>query len=112
MNCEIRKFFGDNLGDFNAVLKDLRKIPEAQRDVETAKRIAALNMIIKKKIGRPTSKFSNKSQDETLCWACSDAIHAVLAPRGSSVVNRNGRHFDPICGSIGRNSLVYKSPKV
>lgn len=112
--CEIHRFFGENIHDFDAILARLRALPDNQKDPETIKRMAALNRIIKKRVRRAISKltFSNKSQDEQLCWACGDAIHAVLAPKGSSVVNRNGRHYDPICESIGRKSLVYSSPKV
>lgn len=110
--CEIEKFFLENLANFRSVLEKLNGIPERERDGETSGRIAALNNVIRKRILRSRMKFSNKSQDEKKCWACSDAIHAVLAPKGSSVVNRNGRHYDPICESIGRKSLVYSSPKV
>lgn len=112
--CEIHKFFKENIKDFDAILTRLKAIPENERDPETMKRMAALNRIIKKRVRKAVSglTFSNKSQDEQLCWACGDAIHAVLAPIGSSVVNRNGRHYDPICESIGRKSLVYTSPKV
>jgi len=114
VECEIQKFFSDNIEDFDSILAGLRAIPEKDRDPETTKRMAALNRIIKKRVRRANSglTFSNKSQDEQLCWACGDAIHAVVAPKGSSVVNRNGRHYDPICNSIGRKSLVYTSPKV
>lgn len=110
--CKIQSFFSDNIGDFEAILEELRALPPG--DGETQKRIAALNKILKKRIRRAVSglTFSNKSQDEKWCWACGDAIHAVIAPRGSSVVNRNGRHYDPICKSIGRKSLVFTSPKV
>jgi hypothetical protein len=112
--CEIHRFFEKNIKDFDAILARLRALPDNERDPETLKRMAALNRIIKKRVRRAVSGliFSNKSQDEQLCWACGDAIHAVLAPKGSSVVNRNGRHYDPICESIGRKSLVYTSPKV
>ena len=112
--CEIHKFFRENIKDFDAILARLKAIPENERDPETKRRMAALNRIIKKRVRRAVSglTFSNKSQDEQLCWECGDAIHAVLATNGSSVVNRNGRHFDPICETIGRKSLVYSSPKV
>lgn len=110
--CEIQRFFKDNLHDFSAIFDNLKKIPEASMDNETKERAIALNKIIKKRINRSSMNFSNKSQDERQCWACGDAIHAVLAPKESSVVNRNGRHYDPICESIGRKSLVYSSPKV
>lgn len=112
--CEIHIFFRENIKDFDAILARLKAIPENERDPETKRRMAALNRIIKKRVRRSVSglTFSNKSQDEQLCWACGDAIHAVLAPKGSSVVNRNGRHYDPICEAIGRKSLVYSSPKV
>lgn len=109
--CEIHKFFRDNIGEFEAILKGLRALPDSDRDRETTERMAALNRIIKKRVRRGLT-FSNKSQDEKLCWACGDAVHAVISPKGSSVVNRNGRHYDPICKSIGRKSLVYTSPKV
>lgn len=110
--CEIQKFFRANFDDFKAILLKLREIPDKDRDAETSKRMAALNRILKKRVVHSTLKFSNKSQDENLCWACGDAIHAVLAPRGSSVVNRNERHFNQLCDPIGRKSLVYSSPKV
>lgn len=112
--CEIQRFFVDNLKDFNNILTGLKALPEKDRDAETVKRMAALNRIIKKRVPRAVSgvTFSNQSQDEALCWACGDAIHAVIAPKDSSVVNRNGQHYDPICSAIGRKSLVYSSPKV
>lgn len=112
--CEIHRFFAENIKDFDAILAKLRALPNNDRDPETLKRMTALNRIIKKRVRRAVSglTFSNKSQDEKLCWACGDAIHAVIAPKGSFVVNRNGRHYNPICEPIGRNSLVYSSPKV
>ena len=110
--CEILKFFRENIKDFDSILATLKAIPQAERDPETTRRVAALNRILKKKIHRTNSvTFSNKSQDEEMCWVCGDAIHAVIAPKGSSVANRNGRHFDPICKSIDRKSVVYSSPK-
>ncbi|MBI5633365.1 MAG: hypothetical protein HZA15_07810 [Nitrospirae bacterium] len=110
--CEIQKFFQNNEDGFKVILNNLRKLHGTGKDDETKKREAALNFIIKKRIHRTSMKFSNKSQDEIKCWECGDAIHAVLAPKGASVVNRNGRHYDQICEAIDRKSLVYKSPKV
>lgn len=108
--CDIYKFFASNENDFTAILDGLKAMPEKDKDSETSKRQIAINKL-RKKIKR-NNFFSNKTQDENTCWDCGDAIHAVLAPKGSSVVNRNRRHFDPICSFIDRKSLGYSSPKI
>lgn len=108
--CGIKNFFSENAGDFTKILKKLKNIPPHKCDAETKKRITSLNKILNKFI-RHNRDFSNYAQNHELCWNCGDAIHAVIAPIGSSVVNRNERHFNPICEAIDKKSLTYKSPK-
>lgn len=106
VECEIKKFFEENAGDFRKIYDGLLNLPEEQSDEETRKRIKCLKTILKL-LHYSTRKFSNKSQNAELCWACGDAIHAVIAPRGARVLNNNTRHFDPICSFIGRESITY-----
>lgn len=107
--CTIKQYFEENIVSFNKILELLEKIPSDQIDGETQKRISSLKKIIKK-LPYSTRKFSNYSQDEKLCWSCGDAIQAVMAPHGVSVVNRNERHYRIICQAIGKTSLTYTSP--
>ncbi len=108
--CDIKKFFTDHLEDFNKILSQLENIPNDETDSETIQRISALKKIIKKRLRSSTITFSNKSQDEKWCWACGDAIHAVLSPSDASVVTRNEKHFKPICEAINRDYQAYRSP--
>lgn len=109
--CDIKEFFLQNHSDFNMILNNLKALPVSKVDNETRQRISALKQIIKKRLRTSTMHFSNKSQDEQLCWACGDAIHVVLAPPDAAVVNRNGKHFKPICESLSKECVVYSSPK-
>lgn len=109
--CDIKDFFQQNRREFGLILEKLKALPDSEVDNETRQRISALKQIIKKRLRTSTMHFSNKSQDEQLCWACGDAIHVVLAPPDAAVVNRNGKHFKPICESLSKECVVYSSPK-
>ncbi len=108
--CQVKKFFNDNIASFNIILEHLNRITERDRDDETVKRISSLKKIIKKLLPYSTRGFSNHSQNEVLCWSCGDAVHAVLAPESSKVVNRNAKHYDAICEAVNKESVVYTSP--
>ncbi len=110
VECQIKGYFNDNADDFKKILNKLKSIPSESIDNETTKRISSLKKIIKKHLIQ-NHHFSNYSQREKLCWDCSDAIHAVLAPKGSLVVNRNEKHFKPICEAIDKEYVTYSSPK-
>ena len=108
--CEIKKFFEDNLKDFTLIFEKLNQLPQNVIDEETKRRMAALNKIIKKLLHR-NRDFSNYSQREKLCWDCGDAIQVVISPPDALVVNRNERHFKPICEAIQRECMTYSSPR-
>jgi len=110
IECSIKNFFAENLNEFNKILRQLEKIPNDEMDSETSHRRSALKKIIKKRMRSSTMIFSNKSQGEEWCWACGDAIHAVLSPSDASVVTRNEKHFKPICLAINRDYQAYRSP--
>ena len=105
--CEIKKFFHDNIEDFKKIHEGLSQLPKEKVDAETQRRISSLKDIIRTKLPRSTMKFSNKSQDEKLCWNCADAIHAVLAPKDAFVVTKNAQHFEPICSLIEKGCITY-----
>ena len=110
--CDIKGFFQQNRSAFNIILNNLKALPVSDVDNETRQRISALKKIIKKRLRTSTMHFSNKSQDEHLCWACGDAIHAVLAPSDAAVVNRNGKHYKSICEALSKKCVVYSSPTI
>lgn len=105
--CKIKKFFHDNIQDFKLIYKGLSQLPKEKVDAETQRRISSIRDIIRTRLSRSTMKFSNKSQDEKLCWDCADAIHAVLAPKGTFVITKNARHFESICRFIERDCITY-----
>lgn len=109
--CDIKDFFLQNRSEFDIVLEKLKALPAADLDNETRQRILASKKIMKKRLRTSTMHFSNKTQDEQMCWACGDAIHAVLTPTEASVITRNEKHFRPICEAIGRSFQAYGSPK-
>ncbi len=109
--CDIKDFFLRNQIEFTKILEKLKGLQETEVDNETRQRISALKKIMKKRLRTSTTHFSNKTQDEQMCWACGDAIHAVLAPREAGVITRNEKHFRPICEAIGRSFQAYGSPK-
>ncbi|KJU84947.1 hypothetical protein MBAV_002860 [Candidatus Magnetobacterium bavaricum] len=95
--CNITQYILDNKDDFEKILKQLEALEE--KDKETKKRISSLKEILKLiKNDRP---ISNHHQNQGLCWDCSDAIHAVIPPRDSTLLTRNEWHFKPICEAIG-----------
>jgi hypothetical protein len=98
--CDIKDFFLRNQIEFTKILEKLKGLQETEVDNETRQRISALKKIMKKRLRTSTTHFSNKTQDEQMCWACGDAIHAVLAPREARVITRNEKHFRPICEAI------------
>ncbi len=108
--CDIKDFFLQNRSEFDMILENLKALPASEVDNETRQRISALKKIIKKRL-RNSMHFSNKTQDEQMCWACGDAIHAVLAPLKADVITRNEKHFRPICKAIERSYQAYGSPK-
>lgn len=107
IECDIKKFFLDNYSDFQKIFQGLKSLRDNEIDNETKKRRKALKEILKI-LQYSTRGFSNHSQNQKLCWACGDAIHAVLAPSGAVVVNQNEKHFNDICTFIGKVSLSYK----
>ena len=109
--CDIKDFFLQNRREFDLILENLKTLPASDVDNETKQRISALKKIIKKRLRSSTMHFSNKTQDEQLCWDCGDAIHAVLAPTDAAVVNRNGKHYKSICKALSKECVVYSSPK-
>ena len=109
--CDIKDFFLQNRSEFDMILQYLKALPASEVDNETRQRISALKKIIKKRLRTATMQFSNKTQDEQLCWACGDAIHAVLAPADAAVVNRNEKHYKSICEVLSKECVVYSSPK-
>lgn len=109
--CDIKNYFHQNNSEFTRIFERLKELPVAEVDNETRQRISSLKTIIRKRLRILTMHFSNKSQDEQLCWACGDAIHAVLAPADAAVVNRNERHYKPICEALSKECVVYSSPK-
>lgn len=108
IECDIKKFFHENHSDFQKIFQGLKSLGDEEINEETRKRRAALKKILKL-LRYSTMGFSNHSQNEKLCWTCGDAIHAVLAPSGTAVVNRNEKHFNDICSFIGKVSLSYKT---
>lgn len=109
--CDIKDFFLLNQIEFAKILEKLKDLQEAEVDNETRLRVLALKKIMKKRLRTSTMHFSNKTQDEQLCWACGDAIHAVLSLPEAVVITRNEKHFMPICKAIGRSYQAYGSPK-
>jgi hypothetical protein len=106
--CGIKNYFANNMRVFNNIHERLQAVPGEERDAETKKRISSLKKILKSVLyNRP---FSNLDQNADLCWACSDAIHAVMALPDRAVVNRNEKHFLPICEALNSRSISYKSP--
>ncbi|MBF0609203.1 MAG: hypothetical protein SFH39_11740 [Candidatus Magnetobacterium sp. LHC-1] len=106
--CNITQYILDNKDDFEKILKQLEALED--KDKETKKRISSLKEILKLiKNDRP---LSNHHQNQALCWHCSDAIHAVIPPRDSTLLTRNERYFKPICEAIGKSFKGYSSPKI
>ena len=109
VECDIKKYFLDNVEDFRKILDRLKAINKEDLDGETKKRISSLKKIIRKILPH-NHKFSNYCQTEILCQHCGDAIHAVIAPETAIVLNRNERHYKPICEAVGKESMTYTSP--
>jgi hypothetical protein len=110
--CEVKGFFLQHRNEFDIIWERLKSLPASEIDGETKQRTSALKKIPKKRLRSSTMHFSNKTQDEKLCWASGDAIHAVLAPPDAVVLTRNGKHFRPICEVLSKECVVYSSPKV
>lgn len=96
LQCGIREFINQNLGDFIKILKKLKTIKNP--DIETKKRIKSLKML---------TRVPKRPVSEKDCWNCGDAILAVEAPIDSAVFNNNVKHYEPICEAIEKNSLSY-----
>jgi hypothetical protein len=106
VECKIKQFFADNEKEFVKILDALKALPEKEKDQETKKRIKALKNIIRM-LPYASRKISNKEQNYKECWYCGDAILAVLAPRASTVLTSNIKHYKPICEAIEKDAVNY-----
>ncbi len=104
--CSIKNYFIDNKTSFEQILIKLESLEE--KDDETKRRIKSLKEILKMiRLNRP---FSNHDDNYQLCWDCSDAVHAVIAPH--TIITSNMRHFKPICDAIGKSVQGYSVNKI
>jgi len=103
--CKIKNFFRENSESFDRILDDLKKISEADRDVETKHRIKSLKEILRL-LPYNNRKFSNRENPQR-CWNCSDAILAVTSPEGAHILHHNPQHYNSICKSINKTGVTY-----
>ncbi len=104
IECKIKIFFNDNKESFDKIYSRLKEIPD--KDQETKKRIKSLKEILRI-LPYSTRHFSNHSQNQQLYWNCGDAIIAITAPNSFIILNRNEKHYIPICESINKISMSY-----
>lgn len=95
IQCKIVEFLRTNCSDFERVKIMLENLPS--RDQEQTKMLNSLNHIL--------IRYEHIS-DQRHCWDCSDAIIAIEAPNGSTVMSSNTRHFSPICNALGKTHII------
>jgi hypothetical protein len=108
IKCDIKRYIEDNRDAFITILKTLEGLEK--QDSETKRRISSLKKMLK--MVRWNRNFDNTNPNQKHCWNCGDAIHAVIAGADEQIITRNFRHFEPICGAIGKSIKGYKSPSL
>jgi hypothetical protein len=95
--CVVQKLLKGAMEELELIRDRLKADPKA--DQETLRRLRAIKDFVRWK-GRREVRRSD-------CWHFGDAIIALEAPHGSSIVNNNRKHMDPICAAIGKQSVGY-----
>lgn len=84
--------------EFEHVRQQLSK--EDEIDNETHRRVQALGRLLQRASGTPFN-----GQD---CYDCGDAFICHEAPKGSTVVSKNEKHFAPLCAALGKQLASYR----
>jgi hypothetical protein len=105
VECSIKNFFAYERVSFESILEALHSLGD-KADPETKKRVKSLRNILRM-LPSSSRKFSNHQQNAAECWNCGDAILAVMAPPHSTVLQRNPRHYDPICAALKKKTVTY-----
>ena len=95
--CVVQEFLKGAFKDLRLITYRLMADPAP--DMETQRRLKAIRDFVKRKGRREVRR--------TDCWHMGDAIIVLEAPNGSSIVNNNRKHMDPICAAVGKASVGY-----
>lgn len=91
IKCKIVEFLRLNYSEFEKVKLMLESLPT--KDQEQTNMLNSLNHVFQHHL---------HISDLRHCWHCSDAIIAIEAPTGATVLSSNARHFSPICNALGK----------
>lgn len=101
--CRLQPFLLWHETAVRRLLAGLKALPAAARDAETIKRIVAIEHLLDR---LPGAAFTGSQ-----CHRCGDALICLEAPSGQVIASKNGKHFRPLAGMLGKPLTVVQGAR-